>query len=1279
MESGAGGALAGFTGEDAAHGDVVLGAGGALAGSGEGDAAHGAVVPGAGGALAGSGGGDVAHGAVVLGAGGALAGSGGGHVAHALAGSGGGDVAHGAVVPGAGGALAGSGAVMLGAGGALAGSGAVALGVGGALACDPFRGGAGGAAATKRKRTERLLASLQTLLSGWAENDEEAEVDDGYEQLFLDLEKIVRSRPADPVRALQKLLSGYSEPTWTSQAPSVAARWKRRPRKAPEHAHEDWSGWDSGGSSWVAPASGAAPAADDGGWQTVSRRKPKGRKQGDSAPQRVVQLGQGSVAAKGSGKGRGAVKAGSAGIDGTMRAADWCPRAADWDAGAVVVHTIDEVWADPTLDYVVFPRTAGELERFRTLVQSSESAPDITFIVLKGDAELEAGRKEFSEVEWTEARVPGTWRHQLRVASVWLAQCSSEAPGLKTTGLQPKAPIVQSTSVLRVHSDWVYCEKGEKAWAEITKNPGSHFRAWAAASFGSIKDTWQWQLTRGPGGAEATIEGLIRMPSARVAAAMSASGSRHGGETWFVSNVSRAQELQGVPALSVHWQDWEPNEAWGTYLARCRRAAQAVDFGLARGAKQLGVRRVASEAELARPRTLRRLWRACGIPRAWSVEEVNEFLLECSFTEPCVEERLPWRGATAWSFRATMPADSDFLSVDLDGDVIEFSRLGRDSRHSRDKALPMEIKQVYNGRRKEQAKPASHKVVALAKEPPEVQDGMAVDGGGDRQRLDDGKSLPGQGSGDGLAKRPKTCKVPASSGPGIPGGMKLIDNDGHGDCLFLAVSEALVAQGRSRRSATDLRNLCVTHLRKHEATYSAFWRGDAPDAEQSNIKDKGFAEYLRLIGRDKAWGGSIELAALACTLNQPIFVVRPLEGEFDIRVFGPTSSKAVPLSLWFQNRHYQALVGDPEAVAARAVKAEVGDPADRGGGKRSSCGQASLLGGQTVVSKASTLGGRTGAATTNKALSTLGRRTAPRSEAGSATFADVSLVPDEVAEAPEAPGPSVWALCQPRYRDNPLTAGGRIPTFECPHCDYAYSHARRDVVSAARRQHLTRWHDGDGLPGPYRAVTGAFRRLSAAEVRDDAFDWKCPACRFGLPSLMRQTLTKHVFEREKVAHRHAQHSSFDDKQWQALASAQAQKRRRARQARFVQAANKKVAKRAHDTSSEYDGYQTLFWPVLTDDRARPKRVVWKPAWSCLRCHHLWTSREDASLKAHRCCKYPPKNGLHKVRSRRFSKAVRFLRKSIHGLPEALLASRLADAEAALERSHPSCRRLKQKP
>ena len=135
---------------------------------------------------------------------------------------------------------------------------------------------------------------------------------------------------------------------------------------------------------------------------------------------------------------------------------------------------------------------------------------------------------------------------------------------------------------------------------------------------------------------------------------------------------------------------------------------------------------------------------------------------------------------------------------------------------------------------------------------------------------------------------------------------------------------------------------------------------------------------------------------------------------------------------------------------------------------------------------------------TNRAPPTLGRRTAPRSDVGSVDAADLPPVPGEAAVDPETPGPSAWALCQKRYRDNPLTVGGKIPTFDRPHCDYAYSNASRDVVSAARRQHLTRWHDGDGLPGPIRAVTGAFRGLSAAEVRDDAFDWKCPASRFGL-------------------------------------------------------------------------------------------------------------------------------------------------------------------------------------
>ncbi|CAE7891678.1 unnamed protein product [Symbiodinium sp. KB8] len=1038
-----------------------------------------------------------------------------------------------------------------------------------------------------------VMLLLEVIHSGvvldWGnEEGQDTGADDEAEVLFQQLEQLLWARPADPFRALQRLLQQWTGKHDADADYAPSSSWQGGGSSGADAA---WWGEDSSTTRWhaVPPASSGrppAPAADDCGWQTVSRRKPKGRKQGDSAPARVVQLGQGSATAKGSGKGSGkgrdTVKTGNAGTEGTMRAADWCPCASDWDTGAVIVHTIDEVWADPTLDYVVFPRNAGELERFRTFVQSSESAPDITFIVFKGDAELEAGRKEFSEVEWTEARVPGTWRHQLRVASVWLAQCSPEAPALKTTGLQPKAPVVQSTSVLRVHSDWVYCEKGEKAWAEITKNPGSHFRAWAAASFGSIKDTWQWQLTRGPGGAEATVEGLIRMPSARVAAAMSASGSRHGGETWFVSNVSRAQELQGVPALSVHWQDWEPNEAWGTYLARCVLHPRLSSLGLA----------------------LFVVFGGLVAFRGRGVEEVNEFLLECSFTEPCVEERLPWRGATAWSFRATMPADSDFLSVDLDGDVIEFSRLGRDTRHSRDKALPMEIKQ----------------------DPPEVQDGMAVDGGGDRQRLDDGKSL--------------------------------------------------AAQGRSRRSATDLRNLCVTHLRKHEATYSAFWRGDAPDEEQGNIKDQGFAEYLRRIGRDKAWGGSIELAALACTLNQPIFVVRPLDGEFDIRVFGPTTSKAIPLSLWFQNRRYQALVGDPEAVAARAVKAEVGDPADRGGLRGgvmlrplsvdalrlmdllvlgplllrlwlcpkvlATAGAVSCLGGCT----ASGSGAKTVAASVR--ASSLGGQTRPSI---GQTAAGESGVSGGATRGRENP----LAVVQWRYRCNSLAAAGGPdgdPTFRCEHCAFVFQHSSRARVASVRRKHCLQYHEGRGCPGPLKANVEAFRVLTRAEIKEKLWQWKCPLCRFGLPREIEEPVSTHARQRAISTHRVDVHPGVTDAEYHTAAVAQAHCGSAKRRKRGAAAHNRIVSGTLSGGAAVPAEFKVLSWPVVYKCKEHGFRWKLRAAYSCGRCGHLYTKvgKDLSALVNFRCCRRTRARSVkaraaeHKARLRSFKATARALRR-----------------------------------
>ena len=254
--SGAGGALA----QDDLGGGY--GAGGALAGAGGGDGAHGAVALGAGDALAGACGGNAAHGAVTLGAGDALAGAGGGDASGtvalgtgcALAGAGGGDAARGAVALGAGGVLAGAGgndaatqacgAVALGAGCALAGAG----GGNAALGGDPLRGGAGGSSTTRRKRTERLLQGLHELLEDWGnEEGQDTGADDEAEVLFQQLEQLLWARPADPFRALQRLLQQWtgkhavsSSEAWASPS---APRWRHKRAAQADADYAPSSSW----------------------------------------------------------------------------------------------------------------------------------------------------------------------------------------------------------------------------------------------------------------------------------------------------------------------------------------------------------------------------------------------------------------------------------------------------------------------------------------------------------------------------------------------------------------------------------------------------------------------------------------------------------------------------------------------------------------------------------------------------------------------------------------------------------------------------------------------------------------------------------------------------------------------------------------------------------------------------------------------------------------------------------------------------------------------------
>ena len=129
-----------------------------------------------------------------------------------------------------------------------------------------------------------------------------------------------------------------------------------------------------------------------------------------------------------------------------------------------------------------------------------------------------------------------------------------------------------------------------------------------------------------------------------------------------------------------------------------------------------------------------------------------------------------------------------------------------------------------------------------------------------------------------------------------------------------------------------MRSTCIKHLKKHAATYGAFWNGKSPD-ESSKLAN--FSDYITAVSAPGTWCGYFELAALSNTMDRPIVVAHEA-GNF--HVFNADGTQA-PIALYYNGtNHYQAFVGAvPDKVLHAATKPV---PAGHRGG-------ASSIGGRT--------------------------------------------------------------------------------------------------------------------------------------------------------------------------------------------------------------------------------------------------------------------------------------------------------------------------------------------
>ena len=192
-----------------------------------------------------------------------------------------------------------------------------------------------------------------------------------------------------------------------------------------------------------------------------------------------------------------------------------------------------------------------------------------------------------------------------------------------------------------------------------------------------------------------------------------------------------------------------------------------------RGFRSLGIRRNGTPEDNPTDKKVHRLWKACGVPRAWTFDELELFLQQDGcFGGVDIQEKLPWHAAAAWTFFEEMNVSIDFRALTLEdtSEVVEFLRLGRSRRDLSNRALPLEWKQIFGGKTESQAQRKRHTKTSFpgALVAPILPSTGSADTSGDAKmnvakpaddgeaRLDDGKTAAKSDAG-GPAKKPKAA------------------------------------------------------------------------------------------------------------------------------------------------------------------------------------------------------------------------------------------------------------------------------------------------------------------------------------------------------------------------------------------------------------------------------------------------------------------------------------------------------------------------------------------
>ena len=134
-------------------------------------------------------------------------------------------------------------------------------------------------------------------------------------------------------------------------------------------------------------------------------------------------------------------------------------------------------------------------------------------------------------------------------------------------------------------------------------------------------------------------------------------------------------------------------------------------------------------------------------------------------------------------------------------------------------------------------------------------------------------------------------------------------NEGLGNCLFLAVSQALTEQGHARNHL-DLRQEVARYIQAHADALIHAWDWQMPEAPDTARPCRDINEYIEALRRPGAWGGSLELAAMASMF--PAKAIMVLGPQSHPMVLGDRQRPIPPvagnrIALWYHGNHYERI------------------------------------------------------------------------------------------------------------------------------------------------------------------------------------------------------------------------------------------------------------------------------------------------------------------------------------------------------------------------------------